>query len=581
MPARGPVKIGGAAWHPAFAFAMSTTTEIEKNQEFQTETLLKSEQSHATDKADLWQSLTARLSPETLHAMLEFLARSAPTRELWKLLGQNEHLLLQLRLTKGFQRTAGALRQTPVRNRLVHEMNNSFALTALLLDLWTETMPTVLSSTREFADDEALLGQIPQLWKRFSTEALFWSLLAEGREDVLDGWIEQLANGATAPGEDETEASEPAGDKALTEVASPALEKSLNEARQSAAKWQTRAENAETKLRAAATALTSERAEHSKQAHDLRAQARQEENRYVAAHEKLVESEKNLDRTTRKLKSTEKHFEELETDNKRLKKQVRQQQELNEELKKEAAGVRAKIEALESASEVAPTPDSTPSSPATTPSTVLRFYPAAPTVAPQEQQFIWDADGHTIRVTPRDIKRAVDRNDENFVFALIQAMDALRQTSAEGFKLLIERLNDYDRYYAQVLTKHTTRILVDASNVARYEKNRFGKGQIRFLLAMRQELRRRNCFPIRFIADASLPYNIDSPEELLAMAKRSELELSVAGQEADEILAREARRSGAFVVSNDRTFHHKVSPGFEPPRVGFQFYDAYVVVDEF
>lgn len=531
-----------------------------------------------TDNAALWQSLAGRLSADTLHAALEFLVRSAPTRELWKLLGQSEHLPLQSRVTKGFQSTAGALRQTPVRNRLVHEMQASFALTAHLLHLWTETSPTVLLTVREAEQDEALTAQLPQLWKRFGTEALFWSLFVERREPVMEAWTQQVANGDTAP--DEPEASEPA--KAVEEATPPASDKALKEARDAAAKWKTRAESAESKMRAAESALTTERAEYSKLTQELRAQARQEENRYAAEHQKFAESEKNLDRATRKLKSTEKHFEELETDNKRLKKQVRQQQELNEELKKEAAGLRARIEVMESAAEAAPKPVPPPAASPSPPSqATLRFYPAAPTVAPQEQQFIWDADGHTVRVTPRDIKRAVDRNDEGFVFALIQAMDALRQTSVDGHKLLLERLSEFDRYYAQVLTRHTTRILVDASNVARYEKNRFGKGQMRFLLAMRQELRRRNCFPIRFIADASLPYNIDSPDELLAMVKRSELELSAAGQEADEILAREARRSGAFVVSNDRTFHHKVSPGFEPPRVGFQFYDSHVVVDEF
>ena len=573
---------------------MATSTETKEPQEIQSEALVtpdddiksgqentEPQESHPTGNSDLWQSLAERLGADVQQAMLQFLVRSAPTRELWKLLGQSEHLPLQARLTKGFQRTAGALRQTPVRNRLVHEMQASSTLTVHLLHLWTETSPTVLITVREAEQDEALTAQLPQLWKRFGTESLFWSLFVEGRESVLTTWTEQIANGELAP-DDEIEASQPDERSILAEVVSPSLEKPLQEAREAAAKWKTRAELAESKLRAAESAFTSERSEHSKQNQELRAQARQQENRSAVEHQKLTESEKNLDRTARKLKSTEKQLEDVETESKRLKKQVRQQQELNEELKKEAAGLHAKIEAMSSQVEAVQKPAVVPSAlPKPVPPAVLRFDPAAATIAPQEQQFIWDADGRTIRVTPRDIKRAIDRNDEQFVFALIQAVDALRQISTDGFKLLVERLTEYDRYYAQVLTRHTTRILVDASNVARYEKNRFGKGQMRFLLAMRQELRNRNCFPIRFIADASLPYNIDSPEELSAMVKRSELELSAPGQEADEILAREARRSGAFVVSNDRTFHHKVSPGFEPPRVGFQFFDSYVVVDEF
>ena len=209
--------------------------------------------------------------------------------------------------------------------------------------------------------------------------------------------------------------------------------------------------------------------------------------------------------------------------------------------------------------------------------------PASRTVstAPLDQVFQWNADGRVVRVTTREIKRGIDANNEGWVFALIQALDALRHASPEAYRLLMERVKELDTYYHRVLTVRTTRVLVDASNVARYERNRFGKGQMRFLLTMRDELRRRNCFPIRFIADASLPYNVDVPEDLTAMERRGELELTAAGQEADEILAREARRTGAFVVTNDRTFHMKTSPHFEPPRLAFHFYEQHLVMDDF
>jgi hypothetical protein len=98
---------------------------------------------------------------------------------------------------------------------------------------------------------------------------------------------------------------------------------------------------------------------------------------------------------------------------------------------------------------------------------------------------------------------------------------------------------------------------------------------------MRRELRLRGCFPIQLIADASLPYNIDEVAELLAMGKRGEIEFSNAGQEADEVLAREARRTGAYVVTNDRNFYLKVTPDFEPPRITFRIIDGFLVVDEF
>jgi hypothetical protein len=125
------------------------------------------------------------------------------------------------------------------------------------------------------------------------------------------------------------------------------------------------------------------------------------------------------------------------------------------------------------------------------------------------------------------------------------------------------------------------RVLVDASNVARYAPNKYGKGQMRHLTGMREELRRLNCFPITFIADASLRYFIDDTARFRDMVAHGEIEVVDKGVEADEILAREARRTGAYVVTNDAKFFHKVSPDFEPPRVTFRIYDGTVIVDEF
>jgi hypothetical protein len=184
-------------------------------------------------------------------------------------------------------------------------------------------------------------------------------------------------------------------------------------------------------------------------------------------------------------------------------------------------------------------------------------------------------------MTPRDVQRAIDRNDEDFVFTLIQSLDAMRESSEEGYRLLLARIREIGRYYSRVLTADTTRVLIDASNVARFEKDKYGKGQLRHLLSMRDELRRRDCFPILMYADASLPYNIDEPDELHKMVRNGEVHMTLSGQEADELLAREARRTGAYVVTNDRSFHLKVTPDFEPPRISFRIYDGVVVVDDF
>ena len=39
----------------------------------------------------------------------------------------------------------------------------------------------------------------------------------------------------------------------------------------------------------------------------------------------------------------------------------------------------------------------------------------------QDQAFTWTAEGRVIKVTAREIKRAIDKNDEKYVFGLIQA----------------------------------------------------------------------------------------------------------------------------------------------------------------
>jgi hypothetical protein len=564
------------------------------------------EQANPVGKADetevplefSWESVVDRFSPEFMERAWEFLVRSAPTRETWALLGQPENVVVKMRITKGFQSTANSLRLPVVRHRLQDELKNHLDLTVKILHLWSATTPTPpsIAATQEFEAEASLLDQLPDLNRRFNPEVMLLSLLALRHYEVITLWSEKIASGDWTL---ESPAIEDEPQETASSDEIPTLQKQLEAARTENKKLQQRIEKAEQKLREAQGTLASTKDNFARETHELQARLKQEENRFVREHEKLEEDERLLDRTTRKLKSAEKQVEELEQENKKFKKQVRQQQEVSEELQKEIAGLKAQIEELRNHSKTAPTTSESQTTTAsarperkTAPDSYLRapsgplpavMVPASRTVsnAPLDQVFQWNADGRTIRVTTREIKRGIDANNEGWVFALIQALDALRHASPEAYRLLMERVRELDVYYHRVLTVRTTRILVDASNVARYERNRFGKGQMRFLLAMRDELRRRGCFPIRFIADASLPYNVDTPEELAAMERRGELELTNAGQEADEVLAREARRTGAFVVTNDRTFHMKTSPHFEPPRLSFHFYEKHLVMDDF
>ena len=551
----------------------------------------------STQVEPTWQSAISRFPEEFLERAWEFLVRSAPTRETWALFSRPENLVVQMRATKGFQRTANSLRLPVVRHRLQDELKTHPELTEKLLQLWHNTTPPPPSVTaiQEFGTDVDMLLHLPDLNHRFNPEVVLLTLLSQHRYQAIQQWSEKISGGEwtlEARREEEPQEDAPPDE-------TPLLQKQLSAARAESEKLQKRLEKAEQKVREAQGALASAKDNFARETHELHARLKSEENRFAREHEKLAEDERLLDRTSRKLKGAEKQVEELEQDNKRLKKQVRQQQEISEELQKEIAGLQSQIAELKNDLQNRPAvaeAEHSDAGPApqrkTAPNSYLRapegplpavMVPASRTMssAPLDQVFQWNADGRTIRVTTREIKRGIDANNEGWVFALIQALDALRHASPEGYRLLMERVRELDAYYYRVLTLRTTRVLVDASNVARYERNRFGKGQTRFLMAMRDELRRRGCFPIRFIADASLPYNVDTPEELTAMERRGELELTAAGQEADEILAREARRTGAFVVTNDRTFHIKTSPHFEPPRLSFHFYDKHLVMDDF
>jgi hypothetical protein len=156
----------------------------------------------------------------------------------------------------------------------------------------------------------------------------------------------------------------------------------------------------------------------------------------------------------------------------------------------------------------------------------------------------------------------------------------LESKNKELYNRFLHRLGTINLSYRQVLTSPTQRVLVDASNVARSQlKN--GRGMLKLLLSVRDELRSRGAWPIILVADASLRHNIDEGKKFQEMINSGEVIQSDKGVEADEILAREARRTGASVVTNDARFFHKVSADFEPPRIGFRVFDGTVLVNDF
>jgi len=200
---------------------------------------------------------------------------------------------------------------------------------------------------------------------------------------------------------------------------------------------------------------------------------------------------------------------------------------------------------------------------------------------PLDELFRWMADGHEFRATPRETMRSIDRNDVEFAFRVGLALEGIASADLPKKTAFLRRLREQDPYYAKVLTEPTQRALVDASNVVRSTKNKRGKGELRNLLGMKKELRRLGFFPIEFIADASLRYNVDDINAYNEMINRGEVEAVTPGTEADEILVRKARSGGGYVVTNDAKFHFKVSPDLAPPSVPFRVFDGTVIIDEF
>lgn len=508
----------------------------------------------------------AYVLPEEVSA---FLIRATAPQTVWTWLSSESKSLIATNITKGFQRPAQAMRNPVVRGRILKFLQENRIELWNLLFLWGQERPSIVADLAAHPDDGELRSQLPALLKKHGPEALAAGLAQQGREGLLAALTE-------IPDE-ELEAAQGAETIAATPEELPETPE------QEIASLKARLWEAENRLRELTVAEQHSEALHHKteeQTAEIRRRDLNEKETRLMWEKKLAnlegrhraemeELKRAFERTSRKFKANERERADFEAENRRLKKQVRHGQQIAEELRKQLSAFEAnpasiKPQAVEAVSE-------TPA-PAVTAKALL---------SPLDEVFEWKADGRPVRVTPRAVRRLIDRNDEDAVFTIIQALDglAVRDTSLHG--KFLKRMREIGTYYERVLTAETTRVLVDASNVVRYETNSFGKGKLQNLLSMIDELRRRDCFPIGLYADASLPYFIDEPRELRAMAVRGEVIMADKGQEADELLAREARRTGAYVVTNDAKFFHKVSPDFEPPRISFRIFDGLVVVDEF
>jgi len=478
-------------------------------------------------------SMAATLSNDTL----ELLVRTLTPQALWEWLSHDTHLSLRARITQGFRENPTALRQPITRKRLVKHLDTTPDDAQSLLEAWSQNSLELLESVRQYEDDARLAEHLPALQRQYG-EALGLALVHEEREVVAG--IQ--------------EATECAPDNAVERGNTAAVQKQLQRTQKKAEELRSKLQESKASAHETEKRLQEKLRLAESQAREAARTARQSELKLELLQEKLDTLEKEQDRAERKARKALAENMELQAETKNLRRQIHRLQQIGEEL-------RGKLAAAQT-----PSPTEEPTNlPSPTPSAKKQQAPAKPAVPTI-------CDG-------KKIQDAIDRNDEVFVANLRRSLEILHEQNPAAHKKLCGELRKSGRYYERVLRQATTRVLVDASNIARHDGP--GRGKLKYLRAMRTELQRFDFFPIVFVADASLPYHIDEPDEFRRMMKAGQFMVSASGQEADEILARLARETGAYVVTNDRRFHHHLAPAFTPLRIGFRIEEDVVMLDEF
>ncbi len=524
---------------------------------------------------------------------LQLLLRDTPVKTLWGFLNDTsktspDPLRLEVRqfALRGFQPVPAIVRQKTVQSRLLSWFDRRRDVAHLLLLLWAQKSGE-FGAPDPNADDEALVAQL----KTHGAPALWLGAAARG-ETALFARIETLLSRPDVLTRMPAHEEVPAPVEPATEVAeadSPQF-------------WQERAQALETELERARRELKTAREENLEletlrerlraSAKEIERHAKEERQKTGALSKKLelvqgaaqaeiTELKKRDERETRRLHATQRERDELDSTVKVLRKQVRHLNQLLDGEQKKVASLEARLAEREKPKDVA---DPKSVDAVSTPQTSQKAAGAPVKVArptPLEELFRWMADGHEFRATPRETMRCIDQGDAEFAFRAQLALEGIAPADAPKKTAFLARLREQDSYYVKVLTEPTQRALVDASNVVRSTKNKRGKGELRNLLGMKNELRRLGFFPIEFIADASLRYNVDEINAYNEMINRGEVEVVTPGTEADEILVRKARNGGGYVVTNDAKFHFKVSPDLAPPSIPFRVFDGTVIIDEF
>ena len=183
------------------------------------------------------------------------------------------------------------------------------------------------------------------------------------------------------------------------------------------------------------------------------------------------------------------------------------------------------------------------------------------TVGPDEPVTLPHTPGFGLAViTPRRLVRAVNSGDANLVSAVRAALHVLRgqddKASVQLADAFLEAVAQLAPIAAAPLLHETTRpIIVDASNVARYNADPLSlqtAPRVLHLKLMRDYLLRRGYFPVSLIADANLRYHVDDKAAYLELIENQIVRETPPGTSADEVLLQEARAQSVPLVTNDR-----------------------------
>ncbi|GAB4451790.1 MAG: hypothetical protein OHK0029_01600 [Armatimonadaceae bacterium] len=180
-------------------------------------------------------------------------------------------------------------------------------------------------------------------------------------------------------------------------------------------------------------------------------------------------------------------------------------------------------------------------------------------LGPDEPVALPTTSGVASTVTARQIARAVDEGNLNFVRAVRHGLEALRQRSpadAELADALLEGVTMLDSVAViPLLYPNVTPAVVDASNVARHTPDPLALNpplRVESLLLMRDYLLRQRFFPVLMIADATLRFHADDRAAYERLLDRHIVREAPPGTSADEALLTEARLQNAPLISNDR-----------------------------